>query len=409
MTDVSVLDVNLYGEPIGTLTHVGGDRTIFAFTDGYIEDPGRPTLGLAFKDEFGELRSEFRAYQKRIMPFLSNLLPEGRPRRYLAERAGVNHEREFHLLWALGCDLPGAITVSSANGVVWSPDYADDDGQNGNHRAGPLRFSLAGVQVKFSAVTEPPGGLVIPATGDGGSWIVKLPSSRFDAVPENEFSMMRLAQLCGMNVPAIDLIATGEIRNLPDGTDGLGSNAFVIERFDRLADGSRLHIEDFAQIFDVFPERKYRNGSFRSVAQVIAAECADASIIEFVRRLTFGMLIGNADMHLKNWSLIYHDRRCPSLAPAYDLVSTIPYIPGNDTNMRISRRRGFSDFSVDELIHLAVKASIPKKLAVDTARETVSLLCEYWAREASNLPMGKEVKAGVESHMKTVPVLRELR
>ncbi len=48
MSNVSVLDVNLHGEPIGTLTNLGGDRTIFAFTDEYIENPDRPTLGLAF-------------------------------------------------------------------------------------------------------------------------------------------------------------------------------------------------------------------------------------------------------------------------------------------------------------------------------------------------------------------------
>ena len=52
MSNVSVLNVNLYGEPIGTLTNLGGDRTIFAFTDEYIENPDRPTLGLAFKAEW---------------------------------------------------------------------------------------------------------------------------------------------------------------------------------------------------------------------------------------------------------------------------------------------------------------------------------------------------------------------
>lgn len=55
MADASVLDVLLYGEPIGTLTNVGGDRTIFAFNEAYIDNPDRPTLGLAFKDEFGTL------------------------------------------------------------------------------------------------------------------------------------------------------------------------------------------------------------------------------------------------------------------------------------------------------------------------------------------------------------------
>ena len=409
MSNVSVLNVNLYGEPIGTLTNLGGDRTIFAFTDEYIENPDRPTLGLAFKDEFGELYTDFRPYQKRVMPFFSNLLPEGHLRKYLAEQAGVNPEREFYLLWALGHDLPGAITITPADGEAWPPDAADGADDHGDdQRENALRFSLAGVQLKFSAVMEASGGLTIPASGVGGSWIVKLPSREFAGVPENEFSMMKLAGLIGMNVPAIDLVSIDAIKNLPEGIDKIGNHAFVIERFDRLSDGSRVHIEDFAQVYGLYPEDKYGNGTFRNIAQVIAAEGNDADIIEYVRRLTFNMLIGNADMHMKNWSLNYPDRRYVSLAPAYDFVATVPYIPGDATNMKISRAKVFSAFSVDELEHLAVKASIPRKMAIDAAQETVQAFREHWGTEAANLPMSDEVRSAVEDHMKTVPILEEL-
>lgn len=408
-SSVSVLNVNLYGEPIGTLTNLGGDRTIFAFTDEYIADPDRPTLGLAFKDEFGELYTDFRPYQKRVMPFFSNLLPEGHLRKYLAEQAGVNPERELHLLWALGHDLPGAITITPADGEAWPPDAIDGTDDHGDdQRENALRFSLAGVQLKFSAVMEASGGLTIPASGVGGSWIVKLPSREFAGVPENEFSMMKLAGLVGMNVPSIDLVGIDSIKKLPKGIDKIGNHAFVIERFDRLSDGSRVHIEDFSQVYRLYPEDKYGNGTFRNIAQVIAAEGNDADIIEYVRRLTFNMLIGNADMHMKNWSLIYPDRRYVSLAPAYDFVATVPYIPGDATNMKISRAKVFSAFSVDELEHLAVKASIPRKMAIDGARETVQAFREHWATEAANLPMSDEVRSAVEAHMKTVPILAEL-
>ncbi|MFG6515424.1 type II toxin-antitoxin system HipA family toxin [Sulfitobacter sp. TB366] len=409
MSNVFVLNVNLYGEPIGTLTNLGGDRTIFAFTDEYIADPDRPTLGLAFKDEFGGLYTDFRPYQKRVMPFFSNLLPEGHLRRYLAEQTGVNSEREFYLLWALGRDLPGAITITPADGEAWPPD-ADNGGdyQGDDPRENALRFSLAGVQLKFSAVMEASGGLTIPASGVGGSWIVKLPSREFAGVPENEFSMMKLASLIGMNVPAIDLVSIDAIKNLPEGIDKIGNHAFVIERFDRLSDGSRVHMEDFAQVYGLYPEDKYGNGTFRNIAQVIAAEGNDADIIEYVRRLTFNMLIGNADMHMKNWSLIYPNRSHVSLAPAYDFVATVPYLPGDATNMKISRAKVFSAFSVDELTHLAVKASIPKKMAIDAAKETVQLFRGHWEAEAANLPMSDDVRLAVKTHMTTVPILEEL-
>ena len=111
MADVSVLDVLLYGEPVGTLTHLPGDQTLFAFHENYIADDNRPVLSLGFKDQLGGLLTRFRPYKTRVMPFFSNLLPEGHLRTYLAQRADVNPKREFFLLWALGADLPGAITI----------------------------------------------------------------------------------------------------------------------------------------------------------------------------------------------------------------------------------------------------------------------------------------------------------
>jgi len=408
MAEVSVLNVNLYDELIGTITNVGSDRTLFAFTDEYIQNPDRPTLGLSFKDQFGELRTEFRPYQTRLMPFFSNLLPEGHLRTYLAERAKVNPEREFYLLWALGRDLPGAITVTPAEGEMW-PTSLNEDEEQSNDSLGEnaLRFSLAGVQLKFSAIADAAGGLTIPALGTGGSWIIKLPSREFDGVPENEFSMMKLAAMLGMNVPAIDLVDIRAIKNVPEGIDQIGSHAFVIERFDRLSDGGRVHMEDFAQVYGVYPEQKYKNASMRNIAQVIAAEGNDEDLVEFIHRLTFNMLIGNGDMHLKNWSLIYPDRRHVSLAPAYDFVSTIPYLPNDNTGLNISRTKSFAKFTVDELNHLAAKAAIPKKMALDAARETVEKLRDVWASEAKNLPMSNKVRRDIEAHMKIVPLMKE--
>ncbi len=107
MAEVSVLNIKLHSEIIGTLTHVHGDRTLFSFADAYSENPNRPTLSLSFKDDFGQLITDLPATQTRVLPFFSNLLPEGHLREYLTERAGVNPQREFFLLWTLGRDLPG--------------------------------------------------------------------------------------------------------------------------------------------------------------------------------------------------------------------------------------------------------------------------------------------------------------
>ncbi len=408
MANVSTLTVRLYSEPIGTLTHVGGERTLFAFNEAYINDLNRPTLSLSFKDNFGQLLTDFKPYRIKLMPFFSNLLPEGHLRQYLAGTAGVHPEREFFLLRVLGQDLPGAITITSQDNPGWSEELpAEPEGDDATPTAieHALRFSLAGVQLKFSAVMSALGGLSIPARGIGGHWIVKLPSREFRHVPENEFSMMTLAKMVGIDVPAIDLVEVSSIDNLPEGISHLGSKAFIIKRFDRMDDGHSMHIEDFAQVFGIYPQAKYEKASYRSLARVIAAESNEDHIAEFIRRATFNVLIGNGDMHLKNWSLIYRDRQHATLSPAYDFVSTVAYIPGDRSALAFSRSKEFSDYTVDELEHLAAKAALPRKLVIDTAQETVALFMQHWASEKNHLPMHKDVRTAIEKHLETLPIV----
>jgi serine/threonine-protein kinase HipA len=408
MANVSVLDVLLYGDPIGTLTRIEGDRTLFAFNESYIDDRDRPVLGLGFRDNFGELLTNFRPYQNRVMPFFSNLLPEERLRDYLASRAGVNPAREFFLLWALGSDLPGAVTTRPAESEEWPPDAGNDPDHPGDqeHSEKVLRFSLAGVQFKFSAVTSATGGLTIPARGVGGSWIVKLPSEKYEGVPENEFSMMTLARLVGINVPAIELISVDAIGNLPEDVSSLKGQALSIERFDRLSDGSSVHIEDFAQIFGICPQDKYKKASMVNIAGVIAAESDDADIREFIRRMVFNALIGNADMHIKNWSVYYPDRRTARLAPAYDFVSTIPYIADSGAALTVSRSKRFEGFDEAELVHFAGRVGLAKALVLDTARETVELFHQHWIAEEKNLPLSADVVSTIDKHLRTVPLAK---
>ena len=403
--DVTVLRVLLYGQPIGTLTRLSGDRTLFAFNGAYIADKNRPVLSLRFKDDLGNLMTDFNPVQTRVMPFFSNLLPEGRMRTYLAERAGVNPAREFFLLWVLGQDLPGAVTIQPADGEAWPFD--PDEGPEGRAqaaRANALRFSLAGVQLKFSSIEDVRAGLTIPARGVGGSWIVKLPAREFDGVPENEFSMMTLARLVGIDVPAVKLVDVSDIGDLPGGIQTLNGQALAVERFDRLSDGTQVHIEDFAQVFGLYPDDKYRKASQMNIASVIGAESNRADIAEFVRRLTFNMLIGNADMHVKNWSVMYPDTRHAVLAPAYDLVATIAYIPDDKAALKVSRTKRFDGFSEDELSHMAARARLPKKIVLDTARETVALFHERWHAEKNNLPLAADAVKAIEAHMKKIPL-----
>jgi serine/threonine-protein kinase HipA len=404
---LNTLSVRLHGKHIGVITRLAGDRQLFAFEQDYIDDEKRPTLSLSFKGSTGGLVTQTRPTGRRVPPFFSNLLPEGHLREYLAKRADVNSEREFFLLAVLGADLPGALVVAPLEREAQPPEAHhdhDDERHNDDHGHGeePLRFSLAGVQLKFSAVMEASGGLTIPVDGMGGSWIVKLPSARYKAVPENELAMLELARRAGISVPENRLVDIASIKGLPEQAHTVESKALAVKRFDRLPNGEPVHMEDFAQVFGQFPNDKYKHRSYANIAAVLWAESGEEATWEFVRRLVFSVLIGNADMHLKNWSLLYPDRRKPVLSPAYDFVATLPYIPGDTLGLSFGGSKGLDGITPDQMRSFADTARIPAsplwQIAVETAERTVA----SWKtlEQADLLP--KEMRASIEKQILTV-------
>ena len=404
MIDAAALDILLNDRRIGTLALIDGDRSIFTFDEAYLADEERPTLSLAYRDQYGAIITAPRAYQTQIEPFFSNLLPEGTLRDYLARRAGIKSVREYLLLAQLGGDLPGAVKAIPIEARDLPPDEKYEESVASKAKRA-LRFSLAGVQLKFSALKNGGKnvGLTIPVSGTGGDWIVKLPSARHPDVPENEFAAMSLASKLGIDVPDIDLVPLEAIDGLPDGITRYGASAYAIRRFDRTSAGP-IHIEDFAQVFGVYADDKYENASYRQILSVLAIEADDASAVEFVRRLTYSVLIGNGDMHLKNWSLIYPDQRRPILAPAYDLLSTIAYIPEEDSALKFYRSREWESFTYRELEAIADKARLPSHLVISTVKETVERFDALWQQEKTHLPFSGEVVAAIDKHRKRLPV-----
>jgi serine/threonine-protein kinase HipA len=385
LENVTSLAVYLAGRRIGIINRLAGERQLFAFGQDYVDDPDRPTLSLSFKGRTGGLVTSVRAVTRRLPPFFSNLLPEGHLRSYLAEQADVSSEREFFLIAVLGADLAGAVTVKPRGEDQHGDDDNYDDKGDDRHRhddddrrGGVLRFSLAGVQLKFSAVMESSGGLTIPAYGVGGSWIVKLPSTQFEAVPENEYAMLELARAVGIEVPQTRLVPVADIRGLPGRAARLPGMALAVERFDRTPKGGRIHIEDFAQVFGAFPEAKYKARSYANIASVLWAEDGPESTYEFVRRLAFSVAIGNADMHLKNWSLLYPDGRTPVLSPAYDFVSTLPYIPGDRLALSFGGSRNLDGITLDQVRRFTDTARLPTKPVWDIVRNTAERTAEAW-------------------------------
>lgn len=402
MSALPSLTILLGDREVGTLAHLPEDRNLFVFNEDYVADNKRPLLSLSFKDAFGQLITDVRPTQTRLPPFFSNLLPEGPMRDYLAARAGVNVEREFYLLWALGDDLPGGVRAVPDGGAELPHRFAGEGDVERRKIHDPvMRFSLAGVQLKFSALQKGTG-LTIPVDGAGGGWIVKLPDSRYPGVPENEHAMMTFARQVGIDVPETFLVPLGQIEGLPEGMGESDQQAFAIRRFDRDDHGKRIHMEDFAQVFGVYPYNKYKKASYRNIAHVIWSEIGEEGITEFISRLVFNMLIGNGDMHLKNWSLLYRDGRTPSLAPAYDFLSTIAYIKGDALALTFMDGKAFTGVSMEQFRRFASKVGLPQKMVVDMVQEAVSRFDELWPH-AGHFGVSGDIWKAIDTHLQTLP------
>jgi len=401
-----VLDVLLNDYLVGSITLLPGERSLFAFDDAYVADKNRPVLSQSFLTASGDLSLETRAIREKLPPWFSNLLPEGPLRDYLAERGGVGPHREFYLLALLGQDLPGAVRVRM-HGETPSPETVPPKKRT-KTADGALHFSLAGVQLKFSALMNRKGGLTIPASGVGGDWIIKLPSATYPAVPENETAMLRLAEAVGIAVPEHRLVPIDKIEGLPPLGPFAGKQALAVRRFDRLADGTRVHMEDLAQVFGVVPEEKYKKVGTAQIVGTIAQVLGQAAAQDFIARLVFVILTGNGDMHLKNWSLLYPDGRTPQLTPAYDLVSTVPYIPHDGLALNLVGEKNMHKITRDRLKRLAEKAALPERETLATADRIVEAVREAWPNLRGDFDLPAEILQRIEAHMQSLPLWQEV-
>lgn len=394
----STLQVSLNDRAIGTLSWLPSGSVFFAFDEAYLNDPARPTLSQSFFRPSGELIPETKPVSGRLPAFFSNLLPEGHMREYLAQRGGVKPSQEFNLIQLLGEDLPGAITVAPLEGATHAHAH-EHDTRHGNDEQ-PFRFSLAGVQLKFSAIAERRGGLTIPANGVGGDWIVKLPAQNYAHVPENEFAMMHLAGEIGIPVPETQLVPLDKIGGLPEMGVLAGLQALAVKRFDRAPGGKRIHIEDFAQVYGIYPDKKYEGVSYANIAGMVWTLTGEAGLTDFIRRLAFTIVTGNGDMHLKNWSFIYADGHTPALTPAYDLVSTVPYIPTDGLALTLGDTKDMKIITSAHFKKLVKKAQVvPERLVLQTVRDTVDATLSTWHKHHKNYGLSTDILERIQKHI----------
>ncbi|MBU6455392.1 MAG: HipA domain-containing protein [Cyanobacteria bacterium REEB67] len=170
-----------------------------------------------------------------------------------------------------------------------------------------------------------------------------------------------------------------------------------------------MHIEDFAQVYDVYPKDKYEKAGYGHIAKVLWAEASEGCFREFVRRLVFTVAIGNGDMHLKNWSLIYTNPLKPALSPAYDFVPTIGYISHETLGLNLGGTKEFNDVTVDKFKKMAQQAGASERLTANIVNETCERILDCWKNDRHTIGLPAETLAMVDQHMKTLPLLEAHR
>ncbi len=404
--EVNVLKISLHDKLVGYLAGYRNGRNVFSIVEEFKSNPNRSTLSLITHPRFpnaDKVMAEPWARSQRLHPVFSNLLPEGSLRELIAQGIKAHVDHEFHILSYLGGDLPGAIiatqmepedvpdVVLSSHGQAKAAKFDKVTQEN--------RFSLAGVQMKFS-MKEQDGRYNLSKGDVLGDWIIKTPSTKHKFVPLNEYTAMSLAALAGIDIPKIKLVDLNKLDNLPQINLPDEKQAFAIKRFDR-ADGQRIHMEDFAQILVKYPHEKYTSTNYETIGKVIYRFSDDglADAQQFARRLLVNILLANGDAHLKNWSLLYPDQMAPRLSPAYDIVTTNVYIE-NETKyaLNLGKTKEWYAVTMAHFQSWADRSDIPWRVIKPHLDDTMAKARELWPEALRDLPMNDEHKKGLRNH-----------
>lgn len=315
---------------MGTLRLDREGRMRFAYAQHWLDDPSRPAISFS-------LPKRQRPFSLReCRPFFTGVLPEESQRRAIAAALGLSGSNDFALLDALGGDVAGALslwpegTTPPTPGAGKRPPALSDKELAKLLKSLParpllagregFRLSLAGAQSKLPVVLRD-GRVALPSPGEPTTHIVKPSVSRFPDIVENEGFVMTLAATVGLPAAA----AEGRVAH--------GVAYLLVTRYDRALGSAgragRLHQEDFCQALGLPPERKYAaeggptfKSSFDLLRRVTTRPAG--AVLSLLDAAIFNVIVGNADAHGKNFSLLYREGSV-TFAPLYDLLCTVSY------------------------------------------------------------------------------------
>lgn len=366
--------------------HQGGTK--FSYLPRYLESGGpavATTLPLTTEAVFTPSGA--------VPPYFTGLLPEGRRLNSLRRAVKASADDELALLMGAGGDAVGDVqtvphgeppTEGGSAVVLDSKLPLDFDALLGD--SGLIDpVALAGVQDKLSA-----GMISLPVAQAGKRYILKLNAPEFPFVVENEFLMFRFARRLRIPVSSVQLVH-----------DVGGRPGLLVERFDRLtgADGAavRLAVEDGAQVLGLYPADKY-SVPFDEVCLALAAHCAAPlpALRNLAIQLAFAWLSGNGDLHAKNVSMVQSPHGEYTIAPVYDIPSTVVYgdktlalgIGGKKSGisrkhfLAWARNLGLTERAAEGVLGLALKASGPLIAELDAGASPFGpSQTKNWAKE----------------------------
>jgi serine/threonine-protein kinase HipA len=344
------LDVLCFGQLAGRLVDAPGGME-FRYADRWLESQ-RPPLSqsLPLSGEFGT---------RQVIAYFGGLLPEGAPRATLARQLGISANNDFGLLEQLGGDTAGAVSLlppgteipRTGTEVEWlderelgqlidelpqRPMHADEDGE--------YRLSLAGVQDKLPVVVRADGRVGLTKGRTPSTHILKTPIERFDDTVANEAFCLALGRELGIDT----VLATPRVAD--------GRQFLLVARYDRRETEhgtERLHQEDICQALSVPSDRKYQAAGGPGMGDCFALVRTATAVparetIRLLDDFALNFIVGNHDAHGKNFSLLYvPDMRTATLAPAYDVMSSIVYLRTHRMSKKMAMKIG-STYSPDD-------------------------------------------------------------
>ena len=313
-----IREVRLYGRHVGEIRRLGLTDLEFEYAPGYAHAPDAVPLSTSLPLDAPVPSTEAATR------WFEGLLPEGKRRTQLARIVGTTDVDVWSLLDAAGAECAGAVQIVNPAYEDAPAEYPLDDQALAKllHTTpvDPIgtvdrsaRISLAGAQDKVALVRKHDGTWAVPLGGAPSTHILKPQSRRFTGLVENEHWCMTVARTAGVNAACTEIATVA------------GTTVLIVQRYDRAKTPggglARVHQEDMAQALG--RTQKYERDGGPSASEI--ARVPGVVPAELLERLVLNWMLGNADGHAKNLSVLEPATAKARLAPAYDVLCTETY------------------------------------------------------------------------------------